>query len=363
MDKVKGFFHRHKRGESNVKAPNMPLAPTELTLLAEPWQGNLPCVHGPTDGCNQHNPRHHNVHFDPSLFGPDGSKIKPTGNLLDPDTPTEYTIPSISSHLPQSPALGCLITLPRIHKSLPHTLSFYHVHWLLSHRRNGTLDPAHLSTLYCVANTGQNPILSWLVSPLITEDNTLLMEYTMVFALEADLGAWSPAPGCHGRAAAKHALIGSGYRDFSPCLHTHVSFTSHKGEGNRGVRSAGVSFTRKMCDGREVKEDWDSERDKERDIEPLCCGKCYTDTVIVCKLIGSKTLVDVLVYKDLGKGKHPSDEKWLAAAKGAEVKREAADFLRMRRAYEAAHEESLKEKQEAGDVANGPEELMPATAG
>ena len=39
------------------------------------------------------------------------------------------------------------------------------------------------------------------------------------------------------------------------------------------------------------------------------------------------------VYKDLGRGAHPAEERWLSAAGGADAKRDAADFGRMRQAF------------------------------
>ncbi|KAK3904270.1 hypothetical protein C8A05DRAFT_31951 [Staphylotrichum tortipilum] len=330
MDKVKRIFHCHRPSEIQPISQ----MPSEIPLLKDSWEGNLPCVHDPVDGCNNHNPRHHPVQFDPSLFSPDSTKHKPTTNVLDTvRTPDEYTIPTLSSALPQSPDLYCLTTIPRIHKSLPYTFSFYHLHWLLTHRRNGTLAHAHLQTLHCVAKTGQNPTLSWVTSPLVTDDGNLLLEYAMAFLVQADLGAWTP--GSRGRAVAKHALIGSGYRDFKPCLHTTLAFTSHRGEGRDGVRTAGVAFTKGEDDGREVKGDWDSARDAGKDVEPLCCSKCYTETVLSFKLRGDQTLVSIQVYKNLGRGLHPGDPKWLALTKGIMVGRPKEDFLRMRREYEA----------------------------
>ncbi len=327
MDKLKRIFHRQQPSEIQ----KLSLLPSEITPLKEPWQGNLPCVHGPVDGCNNHNPRHHPVHFDPSLFSPDSTKHKPTTNHFSAKTPEEYSIPSFPSTLPRSPDLYCLTTIPRIHKSLPYTLSYYHLHELLAHRRAGTLTHAHRSALRCVARTGQNPVLAWAVSPLVTHDGNLLLELAMAFSVQADLGAWTP--GSRGRAVAKHALIGSGYRGFRPCLHTSLAFTSHRGEGRDGVRTAGVSFTRGEEDGREVKEEWDSARDAGKEIEPLCCSKCYTETMVSISLAGDETLVRIQVYKDLGMGLHPGDGKWLALTKGLLVGRPKEDFLRMRSEY------------------------------
>jgi hypothetical protein len=336
--KLKSLFHRHKHGESNTTPQALASTSTEPTV-GDSWQGNLPCVHGPHDGCNNHNPRRHSIHFDPSLFEPVARKIKPATHLLDPDTPTSYSIPSLSSPLPRDPSLGYLTTLPPIHSSAPFSLAFYHVHLLLSHHRAGTLDPAaHLALLSCVANTGQNPLLSWVVAPLITASDSLLVETTMAFLLRPDLGSWTPSSG--GLAAARHALIGSGYRSFRLCAHTRLGFTSHWGSGTAsGTQTAGVGFVMGLDDGGEVEGRWESEGSEEGDGELVVCGKCWTETVVTFKLVRGQTLVNVQVYKDVGTGQSPQDEKWMAlVGDGVEVRRSPEDVMGMRREFEAMYE-------------------------
>ncbi|KAK4172218.1 hypothetical protein QBC36DRAFT_338396 [Triangularia setosa] len=334
MDKLKSFF-RHK--ETALSPP--PSLSQEIVLLptSEKWQGNLPCVHGPNDGCNNHNPGRNTIPFDPSLL-PNSTKTKPSGNKppADPFPPT-YVFHQIWSTLPKSfdPSLGYLTTLPAIHKSLLLSISFYHLYELFEKRRNGTFNPANdLGIFACAATTGSNPALSWVITPLITARATLNLEFALAFLLETDLGGWTEET-THGRAIVKNGLIGSGYRDFKPCLHTHLKFTSIKGEGKNHMRYSAVNFITTDSDGVEKKHEWKSEEQVENDIEGLFCGKCYTETVMRIRMIREKTLVSVQVYKDLGWGLHPGDGKWLSLVRSdVRVTRDKSDFLRIRKAFE-----------------------------
>ncbi|KAK0668221.1 hypothetical protein QBC41DRAFT_127281 [Cercophora samala] len=334
MDKLRSFF-RHKE----TPLPPPPSLSQEITLLpdSEKWQGNLPCVHGPNDGCNKHNPARNPIPFDSSLL-PNGPKTKPSGNKPPTDPfPSSYAFHEIWSTLPKpsDPSQGYLTILPQIHKSLPLSISFYHLYELLKKHRNNTLHPSDdLGVFACAAATGSNPSLSWTVTPLITAQKSLHLEFALAFILETDLGGWTEDT-AHGRAIVKNGLIGSGYRDFKPCLHTHLKFTSVKGEGRNHVRYSAVNFTTVDADGREKKHEWKSEEQEDEDIEGLFCKRCYTETVMRIRLIGQKTLVNVQVYKDLGEGLHPGDQKWLSLVRpDITVARDTGDFMRIRKAFE-----------------------------
>ncbi|KAK4215236.1 hypothetical protein QBC37DRAFT_459406 [Rhypophila decipiens] len=327
---------------------DIPSLSTEIVPLKEAWQGNLPCVHGATDGCATHNPAQTAVFFDTSLFaGSNTSKIKPSGNHKSNDPPDteEHIIPTVESFLPKS--VDSLTVLPKVHKSVAFSLAFYHVQAVMA-SPDPSLTAARL--LSCRATTGSNPALSWTVQPLIqpaTGDKSnghgnLLLKYTLSFGIKADLGSWTETVQ-HGRAVTKEMLIGSGYRDFSPCPHTHLAFTSHKGEGRDHFRYAGVHYTRKkLKEGSgsskwiEEKGEWKSEV-LEEPIEPICCARCYTDChVEISTVPGGAVVVCVSMYKDLGEGRHWADAKWLSLARGVDLQpgaREASDFGRMRRAF------------------------------
>jgi len=275
-----------KPSPSSSTAHPIPSLATELVPPPSPWQGNLPCVHGPNDGCNKHNPSRQAIFFDPLLLSSatdnnnnSRKKLKPSGNHPPDPIPgdanyeyitTELTIPT----LPQTHPSGCLTPLlPQVHKSVPYSLAFYHVHLAMS--ADAKLNPRRM--LACAASTGRNPVLSWSIRPLVSpspspsgpspsssspspspsgmkeggDKRTLLLEYSLAFSVQADLGSWDTT--AHGKAVAKEVLIGSGYRDFLPCAHVRVAFKSHRAEGRRdGVRLASVKYviaTTKMVGG------------------------------------------------------------------------------------------------------------------
>ncbi len=336
MGKLSQLFGFHKKSPSDTKTQAIPSLSTPITKCVEPWQGNLPCVFGPTDGCNNHNGAHQNIFFDPLLFPDENpSKIKPSGNRHDKNAATEALASGerpmeLQSQLPRTLDSGCLATLPRIHKSVPFALSFYHVNAVTDQLRAGATP--QLSRFCCSATTGSNPALSWNIIPVIAgpslEEASFILAYEMAFTVEADLGSWNESTQ-HGRAIVKNMLIGSGYREFTPCRHMKLSFRSHRGEGKDHVRYAGVSFSRKMEGQAETKEEWRSENE-EKEIEPSVCTKCYTDLYLRFQLKGNVVLVSIQVYKDLGQGMHPADGKWLAVARGVDLVRDSSDAGRMR---------------------------------
>lgn len=332
-----------------------PLSTTPLVKTPQPWEGNLPCVFGPNDGCSLHNRPRAAIFFDPLLFPPSSGKPKPSGNHPPVPGPPPTPPPAIHSHLPQQPHLGCLTPLPRIHKSVPYAPAFYHVALVLDALRAGATPP--LGILSCAASTGTNPRLAWSARACIAgldigmASSSLLLEYAVTFPLSADLGDWDPTM-THARTYRKEVLIGSGYRDFQLCPHMMLSFRSHWGAGRDGVRTAGVKFVYAVRREGESKGEWTSEgsNEGEEEMEGMCCGKCWTDGYLGFRMVsGGRVVVSVRVYKDLGQGVHPSDVKFVSVATGAEVERREADFGRMRRRFLEMDEEGTK----GGEVEGG----------
>ncbi|KAK4231635.1 hypothetical protein QBC38DRAFT_380851 [Podospora fimiseda] len=295
------FCHK----DSTPPAP-IPSLSDEIIPLSTPWKGNLPCVHGPNDGCKNHNPSHSEIHFDSSLFL-DNETLKPVqpkpvahhhhSTSSDSSSPQKI---EILSNLPRDlPASGVLSCLPKIHKSLPYTLSFYH---LSSFSSIGS----------CQSKTGSNPLINWTATPLVKSDS-LYIRFTLSFTLQTDLGGWTPSTP-HARSIVKNGLIGSGYRDFKPCLHTHIKFTSHKGEGKDHVRYAGVNYTIRDSEGQGRSVEWRSEVDGNEGGEKGGCGKCETDFKVICRFEdeeSGRVGVEVKVWKGLGEGSHPGEGEWL----------------------------------------------------
>ncbi|KAK4160166.1 hypothetical protein QBC43DRAFT_293215 [Cladorrhinum sp. PSN259] len=364
MGFLKDLFHRKESPCAPIPTPSL-----ELVLLPEPWQGNLPCVHGPNDGCQSHNPSNASIPFDASLFF-DNESLKPTTPKPSashrqssiPGLPASESPQQITSLLSKDLTLGTLSSLPKIHKSFPYTLSFYHVHSVLSHpsllSSTNQDTVAILQPLACASTNGSNPQLYWSTTPLLTSTSSssssfssdpqglgLSLRISLSFALQADLGTWSPSA-THARAVSKSGLIGSGYR-FAPCLHTSLKFTSHKGEGKDHVRSAGVNYTVTTDDdAKEEKHEWRS--DSEGNPETIMikgCGKCWTDFEVGIEKVltndewDGRVVVCVRVYKDCGGGKSTGDQKWVSLTrKGGEVVRGEEEKGSVRRVFEGVPE-------------------------
>jgi hypothetical protein len=136
-------------------------------------------------------------------------------------------------------------------------------------------------------------------------------------------------------------LIGSGYRDFTPCAHTKVSYKSHRGDGKDHIRTAGVTYVVTGSDGVEKKGEWKSDAD-ELELGGTNCSKCCTDVGLKFELDGDGMVtVGMQIHKDLGRGEHPGEEKWLSLVRGGEftLQRQESDFGRMKRLCEERDEE------------------------
>lgn len=146
-----------------------------------------------------------------------------------------------------------------------------------------------LSRLACGGTTGAGT--RWVVTPVISR-GTLMLEYALVFTVET--GDW----------------------EVRACGHVRV-----------GVRGGKVRFERRVMGRRE---EWY----EAREVEAMCCERCYTDAGLRVRTVGNVVVLEVRINKDLGQGLHPDDPKWLAAAKGVDLKREATDFGRMRKRFQ-----------------------------
>lgn len=96
----------------------------------------------------------------------------------------------------------------------------------------------------------------------------------------------------------------------------------------------------------EKKGEWKSEEGTQP--EGVCCARCWTDAYVRFEMDGVGIVtVEVSVYKDLGEGKHPAEEKWVSLARGAGGKMPEEDFGRMKRLFDAAEEAEASAEEEA----------------
>ena len=127
-------------------------------------------------------------------------------------------------------------------------------------------------------------------------------------------------------------------------MHTKLSFTSQWALGKKRIRTDGVNFTLRTADGKKVKREWSSAEPK---LSTLCCTRCYTDTVVEIESVvypdGNRgLLVGIDITKDLGTGREPWEQEWIAQLEGKftwAIKRSEEDFLRMKREFEKAGDE------------------------
>jgi hypothetical protein len=116
-----------------------------------------------------------------------------------------------------------------------------------------------------------------------------------------------------------------------------------------------VSFVVTDCEGKERKGEWRSDGE-EQEMEGTSCAKCYTDVGLRFSLMGDgMVIVGVQVHKDLGRGMHPGEEKWLCLTRGEEVtvQREESDFGRMRSMFLERDDELIAAAEEEGANARG----------
>lgn len=331
----------------------------EPSTPGEAWQGNLPCCHGPKDGCAAHNPDRVAIFWNPSLPSP----IKPVtdgffkaflGRKNDTSQNKPDVKPAITSILPQIPE--ALDPLPLIHASVPYTLSLYHLHALAT---TSASPSSILQSLTCHGTTAcsSSRPLTWEVTPRLwasdsasnsigSDDRSLLIRHSYTTRIALPAGA---AATLADTTTFSHQKLPLGCSPFS---HDHYTFracphatrrlrtlTLHVSKGVASVRVEHVAAA--LPCGGEVKAEWEwrSDRVDGDQAQPadVACAMCFTDCAMRFELdVGrAEVRVTVQVWKDLGWVRAAAGgEKWEAARGGRPVERESADFGRVRRAFE-----------------------------
>lgn len=312
----------------------------------QPWGGNLPCCHGPKDGCVAHNSARTPTFWDSSLpssvkpvtdsfletiFG-DRSKNKPSqgqGRAPEPE-------PVILSVLPRESAN--LDNLPLVHPSVPYTISFYHIHAAMSAVADGEDPSALLNLLTCRGTSGSRPKIAWSVTPLVA-NGTFLLEHAYEFPINLQHEAGDTS--YH----TKNWFVSKGFRSFAPCSHCVYVFRSiRETRKDRGDRHVCVEFSLRNVLGQEFRDEWSSEAGR-RQPQKMCCGMCYTDFCLSFQPQWRAVQVRLWSHRDLGAGVDPSDPKWIAAMGGQAIQRDKKDFGRIRSAFRSPAELGQQETQ------------------
>ncbi|KXX78607.1 hypothetical protein MMYC01_204484 [Madurella mycetomatis] len=314
--------------------------------LDQHWHGNLPCCHGPRDGCTAHNPDRLPIFWNPSLPST-GKQVTPNilKSIFHRDTtrrecqPSLLQEPVIISSIPLKPQ-NCL-PLPPVHPALRYTISFYHVHAI-------TTSPSRLSSLACqgvAASTPLHPSLTWSVTPLLSpisnnsSSNNLFLKYSLTFPISIPHRGGGNPP--NSLVHSTNWLLSSFYRTFAPCPHCVRLFSSVRlkvsgGSAGGYFRSVKVKYGLRNVLGQEFKDVWESE--KGRQPGNLSCGMCCTDFGMEFVEGWEEVLVRFWVWKDLGSGVDGNGDAngglWEAARGGRAMQRANGDFGRVRRTFE-----------------------------
>ncbi|KAK3900481.1 hypothetical protein C8A05DRAFT_17219 [Staphylotrichum tortipilum] len=317
---------------------------------SEPWQGNLPCCHGPKDGCTAHNPGRTPIFWNPSLPCP----VKPvTGGFLKSllSTKSSHVTAScagqsaplqsaIVSVLPQNPST--LEPLPLIHPSVPYTISLYHLHAVTTSDSPTPL----LQSLTCHGTTPphSSPRLSWSVTPLLTPSNTLLLAHAYALSLSPPLSDAATSGSSHGFSYTKRPLLSPIHHvySFRLCPHATRHVRSVTVKTVRGATSVRVEYSLTNVLGQDFRDQWWSDSGG-RQPGNMSCGMCVADFGMRFELAAGGREVRVLlrVWRDLGGtvllgkgGEIGGGEKWEAARGATALRRERADFGRAGKAFE-----------------------------
>ena len=333
----------------------------QSALAGEPWPGNLPCSHGPKDGCTAHNPGRTPISWNPSLSSP----VKPvtdgflksllstksshaTASCAGQSAPLQ---PAIASSLPQTPST--LDPLPLIHPSVPYTLSLYHLHAVTTSTTTSSTSTPLLQSLTCHGTTPSlsSSRLSWRVTPLLTPSNTLLLAHAYTLSLSlpgaSDAATSGPVSGSGsaiGFSYTKRPLLSPIHHiySFRLCPHATRHLRSVAVKTVSGVTSVRVEYSLTNVLGQEFRDEWRSDPGG-RQPGNMACGMCVADFGLGFEVAagGREVRVLVRVWKDLGGtatvgkgGEVGGGEKWEAAKGGAALSRARADFGRVRRAFE-----------------------------
>ncbi|KAK4119510.1 hypothetical protein N657DRAFT_650166 [Parathielavia appendiculata] len=306
---------------------------TQQTSVKEPWAGNLPCCHGPKDGCAAHNWNRVPIFWNPSL----PSSVKPvTDNFFksflskkDAKQGQPEPKPTFVLSLPQTPSTQ--EPLPLIHGSVPYTLSFYHLHAITTSPSPATLLP--FITCHGVTNSHS---LKWQITPLLTPTRDLLLAHTYTLPISLPFGAAATLSDTSNYSYQKIPLLSPVHNiySFRACPHMTRHLRTLRLKVAKGVASIRIEYALKnIVLGQEFRDEWRS--DEGRQPLDMACGMCHTDLGMVFEedVKQGEVRVTVKVWKDLG-GSAAGGEKWEAARGGEAVKREREDFGRVRRAYE-----------------------------
>ncbi|KAI1378656.1 hypothetical protein F4677DRAFT_443142 [Hypoxylon crocopeplum] len=255
------------------------------------WAGNLPCVHGPKEGCSRHNPDKLPIAYNQRV---PSSKKKPDYMELlfgPPEMPDHEEVQlseCVWSMLYLDNSIGD--PLDPVHNSIPFNLAYYHLDWVRK-AESPVAQMERAATLGCYGTVPRKgklrPELKYWIHPAWYKDS-FLVQQVVVFTFEPNK---------------RHAVFGS-----------ERVFSKYKFTETRGLMKASVTY--KTTRDTQIypvhcRSTWRSEHGTHR--LAWTCVNCCMDSCIEIKLVEDKIVVYLFVWKDLGNASTPFEREWIAA--------------------------------------------------
>ncbi|KAI1636511.1 hypothetical protein F4809DRAFT_641479 [Biscogniauxia mediterranea] len=270
------------------------------------WRGNLPCVHGPHEGCSAHNPGKVLISYNkrlpsdkkrPGFFeAVFGSRKTDNGVAL----AKQESEPIWSNlHIDHS----TVDPLDPVHESIPYALAWYHINWV--HSSESPLSMmSRVNALACRGTGTGRPGLKFTVEPFYY-NNTFLLDQSIQFRLKME----KRDPVWRRECGPMRIFQGKKWH-FQICPHMQHQFLKYAFEESRGLVQADVMY----CTSRSSADTFTTWKSIYGPSWLFWgCPRCCTDSDIKIELVEDEIIVSIRVYKNLGSGSSPFDKNWIAA--------------------------------------------------
>ncbi|ORY64319.1 uncharacterized protein BCR38DRAFT_409695 [Pseudomassariella vexata] len=282
------------------------------------WRGNLPCVCGPQDGCDVHNPERVLIYYNIRL--PVTTKKLNFVQKLLPSTKGVTNVPrppkfgdyqysqdgeAIISHL--SLDATSVDPLRALHLNIPSIIAFYHLDWarqIQSPPDQGVLvTPSALRCKGICKGIVDRSRINWSVHSLWINGSFYLDQ-------RAVLSIGPRKEDAKYRHSTEHME-----EKFKICRHKKFYIRSTSFEGQHGILKATVKYAVKSPRKTLTRDrEWHSIYGPKA--YGAACNDCCTDMEYQFELVDDRIVVSIMAWKDLGEGKNRFDPKWIIALRG-----------------------------------------------
>ncbi|KAI1497074.1 hypothetical protein F5X99DRAFT_42952 [Biscogniauxia marginata] len=270
------------------------------------WRGNLPCVHGPQEGCSAHNPGRVSIAYNRRL----PSDMKKPGFLETIFGPRKIT--NKTKNIEQeSEAIWCDLhinhstvdPLEPVHESIAYALAWYHINWVQSPDSDLSV-MSRTNALACSGTGAGRPDLNFTVEPFYFK-KTFLLDQSIQFRLKME----KRDPVWRREYEPMNLFQGKKWR-FQICPHTQHQFVGCWFKETRGLVQADVLY-RTSRSNQHTFTVWKSIYGPKWLF--WGCSKCCTDSDVNIEMVEDEIVVSIRMYKNLGPGSSPFDKNWIAA--------------------------------------------------